>query len=132
MAGSWKMETEKASFCFHPSGSDCTHGVPLAREVQPFEQFVGFPGYFGILHAVNAGVEPDVLPHLQVFVQGEFLAHVADVPFYLFVLPRDVESRHRARSRSGTAQAAEHAHCGGLARAVGTEESEDLPAGHIE
>ena len=72
--------------------------VALGLEAQFAEHLVGLAGDVPLLQAVDAAEETQVLPHLQVLVEGELLAHVADVPLHLFGLGGDVEARHPARA----------------------------------
>ena len=72
--------------------------------------------------------EGQVLGDGQVFVEGEFLGHVADLALDLFRLLADVVAEAGAGAAIGCQQTAEHADGGGLAAAVRTEEAVDLAA----
>ena len=82
--------------------------------------------------AIDAAVEIDVLLDGEFVVEREPLAHVADARLDLLGVAHDVEARHAALAGSRCEQAAEHADGGGLARAVGSEKTEDLAAPHAE
>ncbi len=67
------------------------------------------------------------------FVEGGgFLAEVADQPRGPLGVAHEVVSQHLDASGVGTHQAGQLAYEGGLARAVGSEQSEDLPAPDVE
>ena len=81
---------------------------------------------------VDASEKLDVLPHLQVGIEGELLAHVADVPLDLLLLVDDAVPRDIALSGCRTAQSAENAHRRGLAGPVRTQKTEYLPLAHFK
>ena len=81
---------------------------------------------------VDAAEEIYVLLHRQVFVEGETLAHVADLLLDILRFADDVETGHPPLSTAGFKDAAEHADGGRFPRPVGAEKSEDLPLPDVE
>ena len=79
-------------------GKGADQRVALGLEAQLAEHLVGLAGDVPLLQAIDAAEEAQVLPHLQVLVEGELLAHVADVPLHLLGPGGDVEARHHARA----------------------------------
>jgi hypothetical protein len=79
---------------------------------------------------IEAGDEFEVLADRQVLVERELLRHVADLALDAQALGADVEAEHRAFAFVGREQAAHDADGGGLARAVGAEEADDLAFRH--
>src|SRR5262249_20745260 len=77
---------------------------------------------------VDAGDEIEVFPDAEVLVVAEPLRHVADVALDVGLLPAHVVTQAGAGTGVGREQAAEHADEGGLAAAVGAEETVDLAA----
>ena len=87
---------------------------------------------FGAGHIVDAGVEVEVLPYRQVFVQRKPLAHVPDVLLDPFWLREDVVPKYGAATgarREDPAQQADHRALPGAIRA---EEREHFAALHGE
>ena len=82
---------------------------------------------------VDAAVEVDVLLYGEVFVEGETLAHVADV--FLDLFPRSRITSNPATvpvPLVGRKDAAQHADGGRFAGTVGPEKTEDLPLLDLE
>src|SRR5262245_60427395 len=77
-------------------------------------------------YAVDAGVEPEVLAHREVFVEAEPLGHVADPRLDLLGLGRDVVAENGALAAGRIEDPAQHPDRRGLAGAVGPEDPEDL------
>jgi hypothetical protein len=82
--------------------------------------------------AVGAAEEREVFAHREVAVQRELLRDVADALAGLRARMPQVDAGHAQLAAAGGQQAAEHAEGGGLARAVGAEQAEDLAAPHRE
>ena len=82
--------------------------------------------------AINTTKQADILPHLQVAIKGELLAHVPDMPLDLLALPIDIETGHPSLARRRPTQAAQHPHGGRLARSIGAQEPKDLALTHRE
>ena len=122
----------KGQFLFPSQRQGAYQCVTFLFEAERMEQRVGFGGDFVRFHAVNTAEQTDILPHLQVFVKREFLAHIADVALDLFAFARDVVAGHESFARARFAQAAKHPHRGGLAGSVSAEKSEDFTRGHTE
>ncbi len=81
---------------------------------------------------VDAAEEVDVLFHREVVVERELLRHVTDVLFDGFRLRHHIQAAHGCAAGSGQQQPAQHADGGGFARAVGSQESENLAAADVE
>jgi len=97
------MDTEKESFCFHPKGSAFTSVYCVVGKAQTGKQLVGLRSDKPLLHPIDAGKEADVLPHLEVFVEGELLTHIADASFYGLRLRGDVVPCHGSLAGGGLA-----------------------------
>ena len=83
-------------------------------------------------HAVELGVEAQVLLGAQVAIQGGVLEHEADVAAHVVALALHVVPGHAGRAAGQPRERAEHADRGRLARAVRPQEAEDLARGHLE
>ncbi len=77
-------------------------------------------------HVVDVGVEIEVLHHRQVGVETESLAHVADLGLDRFGLADDIVTGNRCLARIGVHDRGQQPHGRRLARAVGTNETEDF------
>ena len=108
------------------------HGLGIGAQLEGVER--GFDGLIGggRIHAVQAGVQLQVLAHGQLFVQREELRHVADVQPGAQVGGVHRLTQQARRALGDVEQAGEHLHGRGLATAVGAEEAEDLAAGNTE
>ena len=82
--------------------------------------------------AVDAGEERQVLGHGELLVEGELLGHVAEVLTRRRGAAGQIDAGHQRLSAARAQQAALHLEGGGLARAVGAEQAEDLPPAHRE
>ena len=76
-------------------------------------------------YALQIGVEVQVLPHAEVFVEPEALWHVADARLHGERIARDVETERFDRSRVGEQQPGDQPHQGRLAGAVGADQAGD-------
>src|SRR5690606_12154437 len=76
--------------------------------------------------AVNTTEKPDVFHDGKVLIQRELLAHVSDVAFDFLRLAVHIESRDACCSGGGNGQSAQHAHCRGFSRSIGTQEAKNL------
>ena len=81
---------------------------------------------------VDAAVQLDVLGDRQVLVQGEPLAHVADVALDDLALGEDVAADDARLPAARRQQPGQHPDRRRLAGAVGAEESEDFAFAHVE
>ncbi len=117
---------------FPAAGERSGHGGTAVGQVGHFKHVLLALGAHGLRHAVHAGEEIDVLFHRKVVVERELLRHVADVLADFLGLRSHVEPVDGRLPRGGRQQAAEHADGSGLARAVGSEEAENLALGHLE
>ena len=122
----------KGELLFPPERQRPDERAALPPEIEPAKQRDRPTQDLAPRKAVDAAVQPDILDHRQVVVQGEALAHVADMALDLLALPRNVVPGDRAAARSGAAQPAEHPHGGGFPGAVGSEKSENLAPRDLE
>ena len=83
-------------------------------------------------HAVQLGVQAQVLLGGEVAVEGGVLEHQADVAAHLVAFADDVVAGHEGRAPGGAHERAEHVDRGRLACSVGAEEAERLPRLHGE
>ena len=83
-------------------------------------------GLAGELAALQLVVEAQVLVHRHVQVEGGLLGEVADLLFGVEGISQHVDACHADPSRGGGEVAREDVHGGGLTRAVGPEEADDL------
>ncbi len=84
------------------------------------------------VQSVGAGEEIEVLGDRELAVERKFLRHVADVLARRGARPAQVEAGDAQRSGSGGQKPAQHAERRRLARAVRTEQAEDLAATNFE
>ena len=77
---------------------------------------------------IDAGDEVEIFAYAQVFIEAEFLRHVADFEFDLRTLGQNIVAKARAAASIGSQQSAEQADRCCLAAAIGAEEAIDLAA----
>ena len=70
-----------------------------------------------------------ILAHAHVDVERIILRHVADAPPHLVSLRKNIKSRHARRAGRRRNEAGENPHGRALARAVGTEQADNLRRG---
>ncbi len=83
-------------------------------------------------HAVELGVQAQVLLGRQVPVERRLLEDQADVAADVVAFGEHVVSGHERRAAAGTHERAQHPDRRRLARSVGAQEAEDLAAGDLE
>ncbi len=119
----------QAELLLHPAGEIARQAPFERRQVaegqQPFDLF-GTPSS---RHAVDVGVEVDVLHHGQIGIEAEALAHVADLFLDRLGLAHRVPPHDPGFTGGRVHDGGEHAHGGGLAGAVRPDEAEDLTLG---
>ena len=109
-----------------PPDSAATRASRPLGEAELLEQAVGL-GLGGLgVHAEEAAVEVEVLPHVERAVEGVGLGHDADQPLGLGRVAHDVDAADEAPARGGDDPGGEHPGGGGLAGAVRSEQAEDL------
>jgi hypothetical protein len=81
---------------------------------------------------VGVEVEVLVLLHGEVGIEAEALAHVADAILDLLGLVHHMKAVHPGFAGGGLQDGGQQAHGGGLARAIGPHEAEDLAFGLVE
>ena len=77
---------------------------------------------------IDAGKEIKVLANGKIAIEREFLRHVAEPVAGLRGIAPEIETSHPALTLCWLQQTAEHLESGGLAGAVGAEQTEDLAA----
>ena len=77
-------------------------------------------------HFEQVGVEADVLVDREILVEAEALRHIAHMLLRRFRIGHGIDAIDGHRAAVRPHHAGEHAHGGGLARAVGSDEAEDL------
>ncbi len=103
--------------------------APL-RETEALERIVD--ASLAVRQSVDAPDELEVLRDRKILVETESLGHVADLALDSGRLAANVEAQARAASAIGREEPAEHSNGGGLSASVGTKESVDLPAPHLQ
>ena len=83
-------------------------------------------------HAVEHGVEAQVLLGGELLVEGLLLEDEPDPPSHRLRLGHDVEAVDARRTRGRPGEGAQHLDRRGLAGPVRAEEGEDLPRAHRE
>ena len=86
----------------------------------------------GAGHAVEAREEAEVLFHGQLGVRALALGDEADDAAEARFVAGDAEARDLGRAARGAEDAGEDVEEGGLARAVGAQEGDDLAGGHVQ
>ncbi len=83
-------------------------------------------------HAIDVGVEVQVLLHAEIGVEAEALAHVADLLLDRFGLAHRVQAEHAGAPAGRRHDPGEHPQGGGLAGPVGSDQDEDLAFGDLQ
>ncbi len=106
----------------------------MARSVSPdhVQQALAAFASFAARQAEELAVDIDVLPSREIEVGSKRLRDDADVLAHLARVLRDVEARDYRVAAAGHQQRGQHPHDGGLAGAVGPEQSEHLAAADLE
>src|SRR5688572_16544201 len=84
--GLMKYRNGKSKLLFPSHRQRGNEFIRFSGEVQALQQFVGLIFYETVAFSVNACIKTNILPDRQIFIQREFLAHIPDIPFDLFVL----------------------------------------------
>ena len=122
----------KGKLLLPPERQGATRVIPVLFQLELLKEGRCFVADRAVVEPIDAGIEADILPDGEVFVKGEFLAHVADVSFDLLRFMIDVDSRRQCCAGGRQGKAAKHAHGGRFTRAVGAEEAEDLAFPDVE
>ncbi len=117
----------KAELLLHPAGEIARLAPFERRQVAEGKEPLYFFGTPFLRHAVDVGVEVDVLHHGQVGIEAEALAHVADLFLDRLGLPDRVPPHDPGFAGGRVHDGGEQAHGGGLAGAVRPDQAEDLP-----
>ena len=116
----------------HSAGVGLGRTVGGVGEREPLEQLVGPLLHIRRGQVVEASHHVEVLPTGEVFVDGGVLPGQADGPADCIGLGRDVDAGHGRVPGIGAEQRGEDAHRGGLAGAVGSEQTDDGAIGDRE
>jgi hypothetical protein len=112
------------------AGQGPARAVEEVAEVEVGGQRVGAGRGGGLVQAVQPGLGGQFLAHRHRRVDAAGLGHVADPAADAGRVADQVVPRHDGAARGGREQRGEHPQGGGLARAVGAEEAQDLARGH--
>ena len=104
----------------------------MFREVQALEKSVCLVFNLFIVHSVDTSKQTDILCHSKVFIEREFLTHIANVLLYLLIVCSDVVSHNPSCPTCGLAESCEHVHSSCLTCSVGSKKTEDFPLSHRE
>ena len=80
--------------------------------------------------SLQSRTELEVFAHPHLVVQWIIFRHVTDAPTRFLGIVKDIIAGHARRARRGWHEAREDAHGGAFARAVRTEQSDDLATRH--
>ena len=118
----------------HAAGVLRDEPVGMRQEPDEVEHLLGPLAAEAAGHVAQGRLELHVLaPGEQVVgLQRHVLHHVADASAHLTGLPGDVEAAHAGRARRGREQRRQHPDGGGLARAVGSEQPDDVARLDVE
>ena len=106
--------------------------VSFVLQIKDPEQFVRLRFQLFFRQTVDAAVQTDILPYLQVAVKGKLLAHIADMPLDQFRFLIDIETGNLSHPGSRCQKAAQHTHGCRLAGSVRSQETEDLSLAYRE
>jgi len=96
------------------------------------QQFVDAPLQLPAAHAIEAAPKAEVVAGAQRAIEGDLLGHDADVPANAEGVAGDGVAGDFSRAAGRLDEAAEHVDRGGLARAIGAEQTEDFAAQDAE
>ena len=116
----------------HASGERVDQGFRPVRELGEFEQLGGTSADVGTVHVVIAPEHVEVLGDRQLQVEVVLLGHHADPATDLSAFGCRVQAENGELPLGDRAHRRDHPHGGGLAGAVGPEETECLPFGDVE
>ena len=122
----------EAQLLLHPARQAPRQARSERRKAGHLHQLRVAPGALGARHALQVGVQVEVLPHAQVLVQAEALRHVAQTRLHLERLLRGVEPQHADAPLVGREQSGGEPHQRGLAGAVRADQSHHLAALHAQ
>ena len=100
-------------------------GVGHVGQIELFECF-GYRRRAPAAHIVKLGVQFQVLPHAQFFIQRKRLRHITHAHFGFDAARIDRLPQNLSRALGGFQKAGEHFHGGGLAAAVAAQKAENL------
>ena len=114
----------------HAARQGARIGIGLVGQVHRREQLVALP--LGRRNAVQPGLDLQRLARREERVEDDLLRDDADRPLGVARMLVDVEAPDRHLAAGLHDQAGEDVDQRRLARAVGAEQAEDLPARHVE
>ncbi len=117
---------------FHTAGQfagESRHESPQPSHAHEFRIALG--SHFGT-NPVKVTVEIQILLYAQVFIEAEFLRHVANPRLNFLGMSGDINAQGGDRARIGKEQPSRQANQGGLAGAVGTHQPGNTPAFYVE
>ena len=122
----------EAEALLHPAAQGADQGAFLFGEADEFKDVVY--GFFALGggNLVTRTEEIQVLRHFHVFIHAEEIRHVTDDVTHRVRVRDDIVTEHFRSAGGGSEKGCENAQRGGLARAVGTDEAEQVAAIHGE
>src|SRR5216683_1171912 len=117
---------------FPTAGEGADSAMQVGLEASEGEDFLDALARPVTRDAVDTGVEAEVLGDGEVFIEAEFLRHVADVALDVGGVFADVHAEDGAGAFSGCDESAEGFDDGGFAGAVGAEEAEEFSFVDVE
>ena len=127
-----KDSERKSQLLFPTQRQTFYHRLTLRLETEFFQQFGYFLTHFLSRHTVDAAEKHEIFLYCKIIIQGEFLRHISDMPFYILVLGCDIIPGYRSFAIARLRKSAQHTHGGCLSGAVGSEETEDFSFMHLE
>src|SRR5271165_2139835 len=116
----------------HAPGVGGDHAAPPVPQPDHLEHLTQPRPERGLRHAVQVGVEAQVLLPGQVVIQGGVLEHQADVAAHGVSFPHHVMTGDPGGTRGRVRQGAQDLDRGGFTRPVRAEEAEGLSGGYLE
>ena len=111
-----------------PAGQAAGKGSQSAEGQQPLTPLATLAAG----HSEDIGVEGDILPHGQVRVEAETLAHIADLALDPFGPGRKYTAQYLQPAFLRIEDTGQHAQGGGLAGTVGADQAKELSLGDGE
>src|SRR5207253_269868 len=118
--------TGQTEALIHAAGETGGHGIALVSEAHELEDVVADFAAFFAPNAIGGGEEFEVLDDFHVVVDAKKVGHEADESADLLGLGVDRIAADIGFTPGGIEQRGEHPHGGGLAGAVGANETEDV------
>ena len=113
---------------FPPPGQFTRKLIPAIAQPDPFKHRID--RLYAVRHLVNPGNEVEIFKHCQVFVEAEFLRHVANITTDQPGVADNIAPKAGAGALIGPQQTTEHSDRCRLAAAIGPKEAADFPSPH--